>query len=96
VRDSTRDKPSQVTAAVREQFNKSPPQRATLPDWKKNERSLLKVLKRDRGVGERQHAWKTQLNSVAVANHVCTILDTVAKLPFYIVLRAVLCSVKLH
>jgi len=32
---------------------------------------------------------KTQLNSVAAANHVCTILDTVAKLPFYIVLRAV-------
>jgi hypothetical protein len=28
---------------------------------------------------------------VAAANHVCTILDTVAKLPFYIVLRAVLC-----
>jgi hypothetical protein len=36
---------------------------------------------------------KTQPNSVAAAYHVCTILDTVAKLPFYIVLRAVLCCV---
>ena len=39
---------------------------------------------------------KTQLNSVAAVNHVCTILDTVAKLPFYIVLRAVLCCVNLN
>jgi hypothetical protein len=38
---------------------------------------------------------KAQLNSVAAANHVCTILDTIAKLSFYIVLRAVLCCVKL-
>jgi hypothetical protein len=38
---------------------------------------------------------KTQLNPVAAANNVCTILDTVAKLPFYIVLRAVLCKLKL-
>ena len=36
-----------------------------------------------------------QLNSVAAAYHVCTILGTVAKLPFYIVLRAVLCKLKL-
>jgi hypothetical protein len=86
---------SQVMAAFRERFNKSPPQRATLLDWKKNELSLLEVLKRARGVGERQRAWKTQLNSVAAANHVCTILDTVAKLPFYIILRAVLCKFKL-
>ena len=35
---------------------------------------------------------KTQLNSVAAAYQVFTILDTVAKLPFYIVLRAVLCK----
>jgi hypothetical protein len=39
---------------------------------------------------------ETQLNSVAATNHVCTILDTVAKLPFYIVLRAVLCCVNLN
>jgi len=39
---------------------------------------------------------KTQLNSVAVANHVCTVLHTVAKLPFYIVLRAALCCVNLY
>ena len=32
---------------------------------------------------------KTQLNSVAAVNHVCTILYTVAKLPFYIALRVV-------
>jgi len=32
-----------------------------------------------------------QLNSVAAAYHICTILDTVAKLPFHIVLCAVLC-----
>jgi len=32
---------------------------------------------------------------VAAANHLCTIFDTVAKLPFYIVLRAVLCKLKL-
>jgi hypothetical protein len=38
---------------------------------------------------------KTQLNSVAAANHVCTILHTVANLPFYTVLRATLCSVNL-
>jgi hypothetical protein len=56
----------------------------------------LEVLKRDRRVGERERAWKTRLNSVAAANHVCTILDTVAKLPFYIVLRAVLCCVNLN
>ena len=31
---------------------------------------------------------KTLLNSVAAANHVCTILHTVANLPFYTVLRA--------
>jgi hypothetical protein len=36
-----------------------------------------------------------KLNSVAAAYHVCTILDTVAKLPFYIALRAVLCKLKL-
>jgi hypothetical protein len=45
---------SQVKAAFREVFNNSPPQRATLLDWKKNERSLLEVLKTGRGVGERQ------------------------------------------
>jgi len=38
---------------------------------------------------------KTELNSVAAANHVCTILGIVAKLPFYNVLRAVLCIVNL-
>jgi hypothetical protein len=31
---------------------------------------------------------KTQLNSVAAANHVCNMLHTVANLPFYTVLRA--------
>ena len=40
--------------------------------------------------------WKIKLNSVAAANHVCTILHTVAKLPFYIVLCAVLCCVNLY
>jgi hypothetical protein len=49
---------SQVMAAFRERFNKSPPQRATLLDWEKNERSLLGVLKTGRGVGERKRAWK--------------------------------------
>jgi hypothetical protein len=39
---------------------------------------------------------KTQLNSVVAANHVCTILHTVANLPFYTVLRAALCSVNLY
>jgi hypothetical protein len=34
---------------------------------------------------------KTQLNFVAAAYNVCTILDTVAKLTFCIVLRGVLC-----
>jgi hypothetical protein len=38
---------------------------------------------------------KTQINSVAAANHVCTILHTVANLPFYTVLRAALCSVNI-
>jgi hypothetical protein len=38
---------------------------------------------------------KTQLNSVAAANHMCTILHTVANLPFHTVLRAALCSVNL-
>jgi hypothetical protein len=38
----------------------------------------------------------TKLNSLAAANHVCTILDTVAKLPFYIVVCAVLCCVNLN
>jgi hypothetical protein len=38
---------------------------------------------------------KTQLNSVAAANHVCTILHTVANLPFYTLLRAALCSLNL-
>jgi hypothetical protein len=38
---------------------------------------------------------KTQLNSVAAANHVYTILHIVANLPFYTVLRAALCSVNL-
>jgi hypothetical protein len=45
-------------AAFRERFNKSPPQRATLLDWKKNELSLLEVLKTGREVGERQRTWK--------------------------------------
>jgi len=39
---------------------------------------------------------KTLLNSVAAANHVCTILHTVANLPFYTVLRAALCIVNLY
>jgi len=33
---------------------------------------------------------------VAEANHVCTILHTVIKLPFYILLRAALCCVNLY
>ena len=39
---------------------------------------------------------KTLLNSVAAANHLCTILHTVANLPFYTVLRAALCIVNLY
>jgi len=39
---------------------------------------------------------ETQRNSVATAKHVCTILQTVAKLPCYIVLRAALCCVNLY
>jgi hypothetical protein len=38
---------------------------------------------------------KTQLNSAAAANHVCTILHNVANLPFYTVLSAALYSINL-
>ena len=38
---------------------------------------------------------KTQLNFVAAAYHVCTVLDTVAKLLFNPILSAVLCKLKL-
>jgi transcription-repair coupling factor (superfamily II helicase) len=84
---------SQVMAEFRERFNKSPPQRATLLDWKKKKKlafPLGSVKDRSRN-GRKTAIRKTQLNSVAATNHLCTILDTVAKLPFYIVLRAVLC-----
>jgi hypothetical protein len=81
-------------AAFRERFNKSPPQRATLLDWKKYERSLLDVLKTGRGVGERQRAWKHA--AVAVSIESSSMKSTRKRSSGLGVLRAVLCCVNLN